>query len=145
MPKTEKILSVFMVVLLFAILGINTWSILSLSYLKYPWLDKILHFFGGVFVFSFYFWFFEYSRKINKPPWPEFFFLIAGIGFAALVGLLWEFMEFGLDYFFIVKEIIDFPAQMGIVDTMADLFFDLAGALFSGIILLYFPKNRLPG
>jgi len=51
-------------------------------------------------------------------------------------------MEFGLDYAFIKENLIGWRAQAGLIDTMSDLFFDLTGALFSGVILTYILKTK---
>jgi uncharacterized membrane protein YjdF len=54
---------------------------------------------------------------------------------SALGGILWEFHEFLFDYFIAKKGRYLFT-QLGVVDTMSDLFFDLIGGLTAGLIFL---------
>jgi hypothetical protein len=58
-----------------------------------------------------------------SPTWFLFFCIIA---FVALVGVLWEFAEFGHDMLFPDSR---FVYQMSIADTMWDLFMDLVGVV----------------
>lgn len=96
------------------------------------WLDDILHFLGGAFLA------FVFLLGVQKMPQYASFaasiplFLILGVSFAAFVGVLWEFFEFGFDSF--VAPVYNFPsAQLGLSDTLSDLLFDILG---SGAVLL---------
>lgn len=58
----------------------------------------------------------------------EAFFALCILGFVALVGIGWEWFEFCFDEFIAVRNSWGLT-QLGLADTMADLFFDLLGAL----------------
>lgn len=59
--------------------------------------------------------------------------IIDYLSFVALVGVLWEFFEFGYDVFISSKGYF-MVAQEGVGDTMSDLFFDLLGGLLCLVI-----------
>jgi uncharacterized membrane protein YjdF len=59
--------------------------------------------------------------------------IIDYLSFVALVGVLWEFFEFGYDVFISSKGYF-MAAQEGVGDTMSDLFFDLLGGLLCLVI-----------
>lgn len=102
------------------------------------WIDIPLHFLAGVFVASFFWWFTveEYSR-FNIFHGDFIRNLAVFLSVAALVGVLWEFFEFGFDYLVLNYEKfaqMDL-AQLSKSDIMADLFFDLLGAFFAALVL----------
>lgn len=86
------------------------------------WLDMVHHFLGGLwlaFLLNFY------LKKIGFAVSNLLLLLILFLGFAALVGVLWEFTEFLWDRFFWHS---GFTYFSGIYeDTLSDLFFDLLG------------------
>ena len=57
-----------------------------------------------------------------------------------LVGVMWEWLEFGFDYFF-VPEAALWRAQLGLMDTMGDLFNDLLGGTVVGVYFLSKKRN----
>lgn len=67
-----------------------------------------------------------------KKTWVKcgFFWLVV-LGFVALVGIGWEWMEFVLDQLTAVRASLGL-AQTSMLDTMSDLFFDLLGG---GVVL----------
>lgn len=54
-------------------------------------------------------------------------FLIFALGFTALIGVLWEFYEYGYDVFLASKYAFG-EQNRGVFDTLSDLFNDLVGA-----------------
>ena len=86
---------------------------------------------------AYYFFFLRDGRhKITLPFAIGVLFLT---GCAIIVGVSWEFFEFGFDYFISSRVAGVDTAQLGIEDTMADLFFDLLGAF---LISAFFLRNR---
>lgn len=86
------------------------------------WFDDLLHFLGGFWIAGLF------SYLVNRSPltiindkfWLK---LLLGLGFVALVGVLWEFHEFIADWL-VQKPIMQ---QEGPADTITDLFLDLLG------------------
>jgi len=69
----------------------------------------------------------------SASPKGVFLFLIS-IGVAATIGILWEFLEFGLNYFW--KDLWNQAfLQPSLEDTLTDLFFDLLGGV--AVFLLF--------
>ncbi|MFH1956719.1 MAG: hypothetical protein ABIJ28_03675 [Patescibacteria group bacterium] len=110
------------------------------------WLDIVMHFLGGIWLALIAIWLFYFSGKMNVSGisfgWQIFFL----VGVAALGGVLWEFFEFGFDNLFLHNfeefKILPGCAQLGVADTMSDLFFDLLGGLIGGLIFLKKIKNN---
>jgi len=107
-----------------------------------------MHFLGG-FWLAMVFLYFNPDFKIDPPGIlrkqnPKFIklpnYLIVGImtlGFVILIGVLWEFFEFGYDVLISSKGYFA-AAQQGVADTMSDLFFDLLGGLAFLIICKFY-------
>ncbi len=108
-------------------------------YSWYPYFDVPMHFGGGVAmgVLALALWD-HHIRSITfsvKNPWVKhIFFALCILGFVGLVGIAWEWFEFGLDEFFTVRNNWGL-AQAGLSDTMADLFLDLLGGL---VVVLWY-------
>ncbi|MBI2506913.1 MAG: hypothetical protein HYW00_02140 [Candidatus Colwellbacteria bacterium] len=114
-------------------------------YHTHAWIDIPQHFLGGVLAALIFFWI-HYA-------YPRFFKLIPGnlapsilvLSWTAFLGVLFEFAEFAYDLiFFNFWKIADFPSQLGLRDTMGDLFFDIIGGLALAIFmsLRYDRKKR---
>ena len=114
----------------------HTLALLYFGYWKLPWLDLVLHFSGGLVAASVFFNLSDRFPELASFRRNRLVTLILVIAFVALVGVLWEFFEFGLDQFFGFRD-IRWQFQDSIADTMTDLFMDLLGALalFSLLIL----------
>lgn len=95
-------------------------------YWTYPWFDIPMHFWGGFWVGLVYFWLNPQIEILNSwlSKLPKYLVdLLFILAFTALVGVFWEFFEFGLDFF--TGDIMRFQGTSK--DTMGDLFFDLVG------------------
>ncbi|MBU4477012.1 hypothetical protein KJ639_00965 [Patescibacteria group bacterium] len=104
-------------------------------YWRIWWFDGVLHFLGGSWLGFFMIWLSSFSLDISLPRARAFFVLAIILGMSALGGVLWEFHEFLFDYF-IAKEGHYLFTQLGVADTMSDLFFDLIGGLAAGLVFL---------
>lgn len=91
-------------------------------------LDFLLHFLSGAWLASFgaYFLFVRGPVRVSNRAYAALLLL----GFAALVGVLWEFHEYVFDA---VNPDPSRYMQVSVLDTMGDLFFDLLGATMTVI------------
>lgn len=119
-----------------ALLAMHGFAIAIAGYYYYFWLDIVMHFWGGLTVGLFFIWFFYYSGRLPAQVWPQSVFLLLAMGFGALVGVGWEFFEFLFDIFIAQKTHAPF-AQLGLQDTMMDLFMDLLGVLIIGASFVF--------
>ncbi len=124
-------------IILFLILFVETLSSIGSWQWIVPWLDMPMHFAGGIWVALLFFYldenYFKISNKIAR--------YLSTISFTMLTGVLWEFAEYIYSVFFpsSVFSLFKFPMNL-YRDTLGDLFFDLAGALF--FCLLYFIVDK---
>jgi hypothetical protein len=87
---------------------------------------------GGFFIAVLFLW----ARKnlpflIGKNNFFVDFIIV--LGFVALIGVLWEFFEYLLDYFFANRGVMPL-SQTSLKDTLGDLFFDLVGGFSARFI-----------
>jgi len=102
-------------------------------YSWYPYYDVPMHFGGGVAmaVLALALWDNNVINVnlVSKKKWPQLvFYTLCVLGFVALVGIGWEWGEFLLDQLATVRQQWGL-AQTSVADTLADLFFDLLGAM----------------
>ena len=83
-----------------------------------------LHFSGGVSMALIFFNFFENNQNLYSFKKQHALNLIFAVSFVALIGVLWEFLEWGGNFLF-----PQVAFQPSLDDTIADLFFDISGAL----------------
>lgn len=113
---------------------INFW------YWTYAWFDIPMHFLGGFWVALL---FFNLNSKFNFLPnnslsgnsiINNLTIIVLSLGFVALVAVCWEFFEFLYDVFISSKGYAG-VAQLGVADTIGDLFLGLLGGLTASIII----------
>ncbi len=73
------------------------------------------------------------KEKMNSKVYAKLILIVTTLSFVALTAVLWEFMEFGMDYFFGVV------MQPDLTDTMSDLALGLLGAL---VVALFKRQKR---
>jgi hypothetical protein len=106
-------------------------------YYDYPWVDIPMHFLGGCAIALLVLLIMPLLSQLRALRVPHPFVRFAVVmAFVALAALLWEFMEFGLDFFF------DARNQAGLLDTMGDFFFGLLGGGVGFFVLTLYPKAR---
>lgn len=120
-------LKAVLIVLVF-IAAVHAIATLKFLYWTTWWLDIPMHFVGGAWLAMLYVYAGSRLKTQDLKTWYD---LILGLGFIALVGVLWEFSEFLLGNFMIIDQLGDYR------DTLGDLFFDLLG----GSIILAFVKQ----
>lgn len=105
--------------------------ILTISLYEVWWpYDIPMHFLGGVSIAVGGAVFLASWKKTALPPnVPRWFMAIFLVGLTMIVGVLWEFAEFGSDWFFHTVN------QQGIRDTMGDLAMDLVGGCVGALLL----------
>lgn len=128
---------------LFSWFSIVAFHIVSMSFYWYDhflWLDILMHLIGGAWVGLFFVFLFQkhLSNLSNIQFLP---FLVLGLGFVALVGVLWEFYEYLSDvYIYKMHPLQLAPNPKNLPDTLADLVNDLIGG-FLTISFFYFKKT----
>lgn len=103
---------------------------------NFMFLDIPLHFLGGA-VAGWWAWLAFYYGKLEKFKMIEF--AIVFLGVVALVGLAWEFFEWGLDQTLGVWYALP-PSQPSVDDTLADLLMDILGGVL--VLLIGLKINR---
>jgi UDP-N-acetylmuramyl pentapeptide phosphotransferase/UDP-N-acetylglucosamine-1-phosphate transferase len=101
------------------------------AYLIYPWLDIPTHFCGGMAITYFYMVAISHSQNL-LDPFPKLIQLVLSLGLTAISAVIWEFLEFSSDAVWSTK------MNLGVSDTLSDLFFGLLG----GIIVITFAANK---
>jgi hypothetical protein len=106
------------------------------SYIIYPWLDIPTHFCGGVAITYFFLVATTHSQLLIGHI-PRVVHLLLSFGLTAITAVIWEFLEFSSDIALGTK------MNLGVSDTLSDLFFGLLG----GIVMLFVAassKKMLP-
>ena len=126
MPSYSKFViwfPVLIIVLHISFLGLNLYSSISI-------LDVFMHFLGGVWVAMLFFYLFgnlfRNELYFNNTEIVKIF--IIAVSFVAFIGVLWELSEF------VTTVITSIQFQGDLPDTMKDLFVDIIGGMFGGII-----------
>lgn len=142
--KEKKLLRSVVVQLGAALSALHLVAVIFQWYHTHPWIDIPQHFAGGVFAALFFYWLY-YAH-------PRFFKLVPGtlaplvivLSWTAFLGVLFEFAEFAydriaIDYFSLAHRY----TQLGLADTMGDLFFDMLGGLTLAIFMrLRYDKRK---
>lgn len=90
--------------------------------------DMIMHFLGGLFLGLGLVWFLSYKNLFLELSWKLIFKIFFGV---LLIGISWEIFEF------LFNNIIA-QNSFNTLDTISDIFFDLAGGVFA---IIYFFKR----
>lgn len=129
MLKITKILG-FFAFPVFVILWNAIFTMTGL-YDKFLWLDIPMHLIGGVAIANSFLLILDYLHKERYLRINKFFLFIFAVSLVSLFAVLWEFYEFSVDLFFHLNY------QLGLEDTLFDLFLGLVGGVVrSGIFVL---------
>ncbi|MFA6585833.1 MAG: hypothetical protein WCS86_01595 [Candidatus Paceibacterota bacterium] len=119
-----KKLAVRLFLLILLIFLVN-YSAMQFHWYSSIWyLDMPMHFFGGFWIGLAFIWLFK-IKEIS------FRLILKIISVVLLVGVLWEFFEIVVNNYIILD-------SFNTLDTLSDIFFDLAGGIFA---ILYFLKK----
>ena len=94
-------------------------------YLIFPWIDMPTHFLGGAAITYFYLVGIRHAQE-EVGPLPRVVQVLLAVGFTAISAVVWEFWEFACDVGLGTR------MNLGVRDTLFDLFFGLAGAAAVG-------------
>ncbi len=102
------------------------------------WFDVPMHLIGGMWIGLVFLYLFSgfFQSDVYAHHAERVKVLLLGIGFAAFIGILWEFFEFGLDAFF------SLALQVSVADNMKDLLMDIIGG---GVVVawaLFYHRSR---
>ncbi|MDO8600340.1 MAG: hypothetical protein Q7R73_01815 [bacterium] len=102
------------------------------------WYDEVAHMTGGIWAAFFSMSVFAEWRRREFISFQSYFVYIACIiAFVFMIGVVWEWYEFGLDEYFILR--YGHPRQMELLDTLGDLGSDVVGA---AVFLLWKTKRK---
>lgn len=92
------------------------------------WYDDAMHVTGGIWAAFFSVSvFIEWQRRGFISFQSRFVYVTCIIAFVFMIGVVWEWYEFGLDEYFIRR--YGNPRQMELLDTLGDLASDVTGAI----------------
>ena len=97
------------------------------AYLIYPWLDIPTHFFGGMAMTCFYLVAIAHAQ-VMVGRLQRLIQCLLALGLTAITAVIWEFLEFLSD------ALLGTLMNLGVVDTLGDLFFGLLG----GVVMIVF-------
>lgn len=117
--------------LIFIIFLLNYLASQFYWYTSIWYFDMIMHFLGGVWLGMAIIWL---SFKYNFNSSIDFNFFTKIILGVLFIGIFWEIFEIVLNNYTTQND-------FNILDTLSDLFFDLAGGFF---VILYFFKKIMP-
>ncbi len=111
--------------------------------------DALVHFVGGITIAIGVLWLSKKSKKLDFFHIDEIFWkrMLIILAVAALIGVVWEALEFSYDLFRVLVLHINllYPnqlAQPSNADTMGDLVFGLTGAFGAGLIAQWLWPNN---
>jgi len=128
---------------LVAIVAFHFFALLSFLYWKFLWLDTVMHFAGGAWAGGFFFWMRRRFPAYFGEPARTAGAVLQALAMVALVGVVWEFYEFGMDL--ILQggvSTYELLGQQGVADTMGDLFFDLLGGLAAAAVFVHYNSSE---
>lgn len=97
------------------------------AYIIYPWLDMPTHFCGGLAITYFYLAASTHAQaRIGQIP--HIAQLPLSLGLTAITAVVWEFLEYFSDIELGTK------MNLGVSDTLSDLFFGLLGGLVMVVV-----------
>lgn len=103
----------------------------------YWWHDDVMHITGGIWAAFFSMSVFaEWQRRGLISFQSRFVYMFCIIAFVFMIGVAWEWYEWGRDEYFIRR--YGNPRQMELLDTLGDLGSDVAGAIL--FLVLYLRK-----
>jgi uncharacterized membrane protein YjjP (DUF1212 family) len=92
------------------------------AYLLFPWLDMPTHFLGGAAITYFFLCAINHGQALVGEI-PALVRKLLALGLTAITAIAWEFLEFLSDVALGTK------MNLGVADTLADLFFGLLGGV----------------
>lgn len=109
------------------------------------WTDDLMHFLGGAWLASLFFYIFKIKNKAIESKSNFLTQIILALGFVVLIGVFWEFYEFLADVYLYKTHSLTLSFDpLLLFDTLGDLFLDLCGGLiFSWVFINFLNRNTL--
>lgn len=125
------------------VLAFHLPAVLSDWYFYFWWYDVFMHMLGGIAVgfLGFSLWDFLREGKRAFSLKEVFLSFVFVLGVVALVGIGWEWAEGIIDVFLLPSMGLS-DAQLGLADTMFDLYFDLVGGVLAWLSLRVHEETR---
>lgn len=101
------------------------------AYIRFPWLDMPTHFAGGIAMAYLYLIVIRHAQMLTGAI-PLVIQGLLSVGLTAVTAILWEFLEYLSDIAFGTM------MNLGVADTLSDLFFGLSGACLLVVALSFF-------
>jgi len=139
---TRLLLKRNLTVFLFSFFALHSVVSVGGLYRSMAWVDMPVHFLAGVFSAAIFYWFFQRFPSHFDASRHFWVTLLMVLGWAALVGVLWEFVEFLYDFLIARYSLGLNILQFGLRDTLGDLVCDLLGALSLAIFVKLRYHNR---
>ena len=109
----------------------------ALSYRGYQtfwWLDIVMHLVGGMWAAMFILYLKDVYAPDLQSHLPFWGYVLCGVSIVVFVGVIWEWFEFLSDLIFVPRR-ADLRLQLGVFDTMKDLFMDFIGGFLMTLII----------
>ncbi len=118
---------------IFGVFVLNALASYFYLYQSFFWFDMFMHFLGGIVVTFFLSWFlYRAYAEWRSKPWK---IALVNSGAFLVVGILWEFMEFGVQHAFNIYGVLATPG-----DSVSDIICGLIGSLVA--LGYYFTKVK---
>ena len=127
--------------LLVLILGVHALGLAFDWYFVLSWFDIPMHLSGGAWVALLFFYIFGKRIHIISDRTGIIPTMFLALGFVALIGVGWEFYEYGYDVFIAEKYPIFEAQSRGLFDALKDLFDDLLGGAIMASFLVFFARR----
>jgi hypothetical protein len=105
------------------------------AYLIWPWLDMPTHFLGGMAITYFYIVAVKHAQQVVALI-PRAIRMALALGLTAISAIVWEFLEFASDKW------LGTQMNLGVADTLSDLFFGLLGGALMLLISMRASSTR---
>lgn len=100
------------------------------------WYDVMLHILGGAWIGTLFIYLFAYRWQFFDGKKSFLYSLTVIVGFALLMGVLWELYEFGFDQTIGAKYALPLT-QPSLFDTMKDLLDDILGGVLATVVYFF--------
>lgn len=125
---TRKSLFIQLTFLLYIILALHISALYFFWYWSIWWFDILMHILGGVWVSGMTLWWylFSYNKGEKRSSYAMYLIPFTSV---LIIGVLWEFFEFGLDTFITIQ-------NNDVVDTLSDIGSDISGGFLAVLYIL---------
>ncbi len=105
------------------------------AYLRWPWLDMPTHFMGGMAIAYFFIVAIKHAQSVVGLI-PRSIRMLLAFGLTSVTAIVWELLEFASD------RLLGTLMNLGVADTLSDLFFGLCGGAVMAVMSMYASSTR---